>query len=94
MSETQTSERDPNLLNLAGLLLGGLVLAFGIRSFYWSFGWAGHECLNCDLSSIGNTAIDDLSFLPAADYSFGFTVAGVLMLVILNAGAWRRTGGY
>ena len=41
-----------------------------------------------------SSGIDNLGLLPAADYSIGLVVAGVLVLVVLNAGAWRRTGGY
>jgi hypothetical protein len=94
VSELHTSDREGSLVYLVGLLAGGLILAFGLRSLYWSFGWSGAECLNCDLSSVGSSGVDNLGLLPAADYSIGLVVAGVLVLVVLNAGAWRRTGGY
>ncbi|MEQ1565789.1 MAG: hypothetical protein ABMA64_09145 [Myxococcota bacterium] len=94
MSDVQNGDREGSLVYLVGLIVGGLILAFGIRSLYWSFGWPGHECLNCSLDQVGYDGIDNLQLLPAADYSIGLVVAGVLVLVVLNAGAWRRTGGY
>jgi hypothetical protein len=87
-------QEDWNLDYVVGLLSGGLVLGFGIRSLFWSFGWSGGECLNCDLARVGYDGIDNLSLLPAADYSIGLVVLGVMMLITLNATAWRRTGGY
>jgi hypothetical protein len=94
MSDVQNGDREGSLVYLVGLLVGGLILAFGIRSLYFSFGWPGRECLNCHLDQVGASGLDDLQLLPAADYSIGLVVAGVLVLVVLNAGAWRRTGGY
>ena len=93
-SDLSSTDREGSLVYLVGLLSGGLILAFGIRSLYWSFGWAAEECLNCDLAGVGSSGVDNLGLLPAADYSIGLVVAGVLVLVVLNAGAWRRTGGY
>lgn len=92
-TDTHSSDREGSLVYLVGLLAGGLILAFGLRSLYWSFGWT-RNCLNCDLAAVGSNGIDNLGLLPAADYSIGLVVAGVLVLVVLNAGAWRRTGGY
>ena len=86
-------ETGNNLWYLFGLLGGGLILGFGIMWLPWSFGWK-EGCLNCDLGGTGFTGLDNLSPLPAADYSLGMVVFGVLTLVALNAGAWRRTGGY
>lgn len=95
MSESSTpQDTEGGLVYLFGLLAGGLILGFGLRSLYWSFGWREGECLSCDFASIGFTATDNLSLLPAADYSIGMVVAGVLVLVYLNANAWKRTGGY
>ncbi|MCB9685239.1 MAG: hypothetical protein H6738_06540 [Alphaproteobacteria bacterium] len=94
MAQHAGEQEESNIVYLVGLLAGGLVLGFGIRSLYWSFGWGGGECLNCDLRKVGFDGIDNLGLLPAADYSIGLVVAGVLILVVLNAGAWRRTGGY
>lgn len=93
-TESHPDEGPSSLLFMGGLLLAGLFLGYGIRSLYWSFGWPGKECLNCDLSAVGATGIDDLGWLPAADYSIGFVVGGVLLMLYLNGGAWRRTGGY
>lgn len=87
------SESESGIVYLVGLLAGGLILGFGLRSLYWSFG-PTYECLNCDLATSGFTGLDNLQLLPAADYSIGLVVLGVLILVVLNAGAWRRTGGY
>ena len=93
-TETMPAEdTEGSLVYLVGLLAGGLILGFGIRSLYWSFGWP-EDCLNCDLARAGFTGLDNLHLLPAADYSIGLVVAGVLVLVALNAVAWRRTGGY
>lgn len=77
-----------------GLIAGGLTLAAGLVSLYWSFGWPGQECLNCNLAAVGSDGVDDLALLPAADYSIGLIVAGVLAMVVLNAGAWHRTNGW
>lgn len=87
------NENESQIVYLVGLIAGGLILGFGIRSLYWSFG-PTYECLNCDLATSGYTGLDNLTLLPAADYSIGLVVLGVLILVVLNAGAWRRTGGY
>jgi hypothetical protein len=94
MATEQSNDREGSLVYLIGLLSGGLILGFGILSLYWSFGWPGHECLNCNLAEVGFSGLDNIALLPAADYSIGLVVAGVLVLVVLNAGAWRRTGGY
>lgn len=90
----QMTEQDGPWYYTFGLLFGGLVLAFGLKSLYWSFGWADHECLNCDLSAVGSHGVDNLSLLPAADYSIGMIVCGALMMIVLNAFAWYRTSGY
>jgi hypothetical protein len=94
MSEHVEREEQLNLEYLLGLPIAGLVLGYGVRSLYWSFGWAGAECLNCDLARVGFNGIDNLSLLPAADYSIGLVVFGVMIMVTLNMFAWRRTGGY
>lgn len=90
---TETDDTEGTLVYLVGLIAGGLVLGFGVVSLYFSFGWP-ETCLNCDLAQVGFTGIDNIKLLPAADYSIGLVVLGVLVLVALNAVAWRRTGGY
>ena len=94
MSEPK-AEGGSNLVYIIGLLGGGLVLGFGIKSLYGSFGWAGGT-LNGEgaFRTIGFSGVDNIGLLPAADYSIGMVVAGVLALVVLNATAWKRTGGY
>jgi len=93
-ASSKSGEQEGNLAYLVGLLTGGLILGFGILSLYWSFGWRTDSCLNCDITSVGYTGMDNLSTLPAADYSIGMVVFGVLILVVLNARAWKVTGGY
>lgn len=92
-SEATAEDAEGTIVYLVGLLSGGLILGFGIRSLYYSFGVPGN-CLNCDVARIGFSGLDDIQLLPAADYSIGLVVAGVLVMVALNAVAWRRTGGY
>lgn len=102
-----TEITDGNLLYAAGLLTGGLVLGSGIMMLPWSFGWAttkdpvtgdvmpaAGDCLNCDLGGTGFSALDNLGTLGLADYSIGMIVLGFLVLVVINASAWQRTGGY
>jgi hypothetical protein len=93
MSHADT-DSSSSLGYLAGFILGGLCLGFGIRSLYPSFGWSQAPCLNCDLENIGFSGLDNIGLLAAADYSIGLIVLGILVLVGLNAGAWRRTHGY
>ncbi|HHO52550.1 MAG TPA: hypothetical protein ENK18_17200 [Deltaproteobacteria bacterium] len=94
MSASSPQQSDGNILHLVGLLVGGLILSFGIMGLPWSFGWADHECLNCDLAGVGFTGLDNIGWLPAADYSPGLIAFGLLTMIALNANAWRRTGGY
>lgn len=82
-----------NLVYLLGLLLGGFILGFGIISLYWSFG-APVGPLNQHLAAIGFSGLDNVGLLGPADYSIGCIVGGALMMVLLNASAWKRTGGY
>ncbi len=91
----QSSDNDGNLVYVIGLIAGGLTLGFGVRSLYGSFGWPGGP-LNGEgaFKSVGFSGIDNIALLPPADYSIGMVVAGVLVLVVLNASAWKRTGGY
>lgn len=93
MADAQNNENEGNLVYLVGLLAGGLTLGFGIRSYYWSFGWE-KDCLNCDFAGVGFSGIDNLGLLPAGYYSIGMVIAGVVVLVALNGFAWRYTNGY
>lgn len=90
-SKPQNSEA--SLVYIAGLITGGLTLGFGLRSLYWSFGMPGN-CLNCALDVVGSNGLDDLQLLPAANYSIGLIVLGVILMVALNHAAWRYTDGY
>ncbi|MBX2803619.1 MAG: hypothetical protein KTR31_38430 [Myxococcales bacterium] len=96
MSASSSDVAEGNIWYLLGLLTGGLVLGFGVMNLPYSFGRTGPKgnCFNCEQAVTGFSAIDNITTLPAADYSIGMVVAGLLMLVALNAGAWRRTGGY
>lgn len=90
---TTNHPEESNLVYLFGLLGGGLALGFGIISLYYSFGYPGAD-MNGDFKAIGFSAIDNIQLLDAADYSFGFIVLGAMVMVMLNATAWKRTGGY
>lgn len=81
---------------LAWLLLipAGLVLGFGVIILPWSFGWADGKCLNCDLTGIGYSALDNLGPLDAFQLAPGLITIGVLLLVALNSQAWKYTDGY
>ena len=53
-----------------------------------------HDTLNTSIAAVGNTGLDNLQLLPAANYSFGLIVLGVIVMVALNHFAWRYTSGY
>lgn len=93
MSQTGEYNEQGNILYMAGLLAAGISLGFGLIGLLFSFGYEGGP-INQTLSEVGFSAIDNLTFLSAADYSFGFIVFGALVMVVLNATAWKRTGGY
>lgn len=93
MSEAGERNEQGNLFYLFGLLAAGLVLGFGLLSLLWSFG-SPTGPINQDFATVGFTGNDDLWLLPPADYSFGLIVAGAMFMVLLNATAWKRTGGY
>lgn len=94
MSEAH-AETQPTVSRLyaVGLPLGGLCLGFGIVNLYYSMGW-GSGPMGQDFTSVGASGIDNLGLLPPADYSLVFIAAGIAILVSLNRGAWRHTGGY
>lgn len=93
MSEAGEHNEQGNLVYVLGLLLAGLVLGFGLLSLLWSFGSPAGP-LNQNFEVVGFSGNDDLWLLPPADYSFGLIVAGAMAMVLLNATAWKRTGGY
>lgn len=88
-----TARDDVHPLHLGLFLVGGLCTGFGILSLAWSFGYEGGP-VNQHLGEVGYTAMDNLSLLPAADYSIFLLVVGVCCLVIANATAWKETDGY
>ena len=87
------TQEDGNPFYVIGLPLGGLTLGAGLVCLYFSFGWE-RGWLNQNIGEAGFSGIDNLGLLPPADYSFGLIVLGALILVFLNATAWRRTNGY
>lgn len=93
MSLPAPQNDEPNLLHAFGLIAGGLCLGFGLLSLYYSFGADGYV-LNGNAAAVGFSGLDNIGLRPAAEYSIGMVVAGMLVLILLNAGAWRRTGGY
>ena len=72
---------------------GGLLLGFGILLLWYSFGYEGGGMAN-HLSEIGASGLDNIGTLDAADFSIGMIVGGALVMVFMNAIAWRDTGGY
>ena len=86
-------ESAPSNLHYLLLLAGGLLVGLGVVSMYYTFGNPTTD-LNGNLLLVGNTALDDIKLLPAADYSFALIAAGLALMVSLNSRAWRYTGGY
>lgn len=83
----------PNLPYVFGLLAGGLLLGSGIVMLWYSFGIP--EGLMADhLSLLGASGLDEIGTLPASNFSIGMILAGALTMIVLNARAWRYTGGY
>ena len=93
MSNDHAHNDEPNTMYIGGLLASGLMIGFGIVHLYFSFGWEGGP-LNQDFGGVGFSGLDNLSLLPASNYSIGMIVAGVIDMVWLNANAWKRTDGY
>ena len=91
--EKKAPEGEASLVYIVGLITAGLTLGFGVRSLYYSFGMPAGT-LNTSLATIGNTGLDNLQLLPAANYSFGLIALGVILMVALNHFAWRYTNGY
>ncbi len=75
------------------LTLGGLCLGVGVLHLIWSFGWP-EGTFNSDFRSIGFSGIDNIAFLPTADWSIPLVVLGAILMIFANAIAWRFTDGY
>lgn len=80
-------------LHLALYMGGGFSLGTGILNLYWSFGMPTGP-LNQNLAVAGFNGLDNLTLLPAADYSIVLVIMGICCMVIANATAWKQTGGY
>lgn len=93
MSGAGERNEQGNLIYTFGLPIAGVILGFGLLSLLWSFGSPAGP-LNQTFEVVGWTGNDDLWLLPPADYSIGLIVAGMMAMVLLNATAWKRTGGY
>ena len=91
--ERQATPSNNNYLYVFGLPIGGLLLGTGIVNLYYSFGW-DEGPMGQDFSGVGFSGVDNIGLLPAAEYSVPLIVMGVMILVGLNANAWRHTGGY
>jgi hypothetical protein len=88
-----TGRDEVHPLYLALFLIGGLCTGTGILNLYYSFGYVGGD-ENLNISHLGFSGIDNLSFLRPADYSIPLVLVGVACLVIANASAWKETDGY
>jgi hypothetical protein len=93
MSDHSAPADDLNLPYVFGLLGGGLSLGFGVIMLWYSFGHPAGPMAD-HLGPVGFSGLEQIQRLGAADYSIGFIVLGAVIMVLLNAGAWRRTGGY
>jgi hypothetical protein len=93
MSEQTTPTDEPSNLHYLAILLGGLLVGGGIIGLWYSFGDPSTP-LNLNFTHIGWSALDNISLLPASNYSIVMVAAGVALMVFMNAGAWRYTGGY
>ena len=86
---------------IALFLVGGLCTGAGIVNLYYSFGSNAdsatdfaHQGMNTNLAKVGSSALDNLQFLPAAEFSLPLILVGVACLVLANANAWKETDGY
>ncbi len=98
MDDTYANE-DGNIVYLFGLIGAGVLLGTGIVGLFYSFGFdAGQESyrtpLNTDFAQVGFSGLDNIGLLTAGEFSIGLVVAGLLIMVVLNASAWKSTGGY
>lgn len=86
-------KNDVNAMHLLLLIAGGLLLGTGLLNLYYAFGWTGGD-LNSNFELTGFSALDNIGLLPGAEFHIALVVAGALCMIIANATAWRRTGGY
>ena len=99
MGHDTYANEDGNIVYLFGLIGAGVLLGTGIVGLFYSFGFdAGQESyrtpLNSDAAAVGFNGLDNIGLLSAGEFSIGLVVAGILLMVILNAGAWKSTNGY
>jgi hypothetical protein len=97
MASETTTEEDGGLLHIFLLLGGGLCIGFGVVNLYFAFGYEvdGERVgLNQDLTSVGFSGLDNISRLAAADFAIPMIIVGVVLMIIANATAWKKTGGY
>lgn len=90
---TGSSFSNPNLEYVFGLLGGALVFGVGVVSLWYSFG-IPEGLMFLHLSELGASGLDDIGRLPASNYSIGLILLGALVMIVLNARAWRSTDGY
>jgi len=90
---TPTHTNAPGQMKYLALVPAGVLLASGILLLYYSFGWDGGP-LNQDIGGVGYSGLDNLALQWGADFSFGFIAFGLIIMVALNANAWKHTDGY
>ena len=93
MSALNESLDQPGQGKYLALVIAGVLIGSGVIALYFSFGADGWE-LGQDFARSGFTGLDDLGPLPASSFSIGLIATGIVMMVGLNASAWRNTGGY
>jgi hypothetical protein len=99
---THDESDELNLPHLVALLGGGITVGFGAVNLFWAFGWNGADQarnapripMNTDTNGVGWSGLDNITLLASADYAIPLIVTGALVMVIANATAWRKTGGY
>jgi len=93
MSDHSAENEIGNLKYALGLPGAGICLGFGAVLLWYSFG-APVGLMANNLDTIGFSGLDNVTLLDAADFSIGMIVVGALIMIFLNAGAWRDTNGY
>lgn len=91
--DSGNSFSNPNLEYVFGLPGGALLLAVGVVSLWYSFG-IPEGLMFLNLSTLGASGLDNIGRLPASNYSIGLILAGAVVMIVLNARAWRSTDGY